>query len=78
MLKKELFVDTSQPETLRDALLIEERLLDASRFKWTSTTRSDGVVFKLEADDPTAMKAAESSVDRLVLVYKKISALFSV
>ena len=67
-----MLVETAYPRELMSAIMPEELNLDASRFNWSASTVDDGVLFKMSAKDKVAMKAARSSVGRLVSVFNKV------
>ncbi len=75
MLEDELLVETVHHRELMSSIRPEELNLDASRFTWTASLVDNGVLFKISARDKVAMRAARSSVNRLVSVFDKISGI---
>lgn len=73
MIEDSLSFEIRDADRFMDAIAVEQKAADTRRFSWRATNSSDNVEFNIRAQDPTAMKAAKSSIKRLVTIYRKVT-----
>ncbi|MFW6230622.1 MAG: KEOPS complex subunit Pcc1 [Nanoarchaeota archaeon] len=68
-------IEDTDSDALYRCMIPEKRALNAKRFRYRMEKQEDKLVFHIEADDTVALRAARSSITKLVRVFKKCIAL---
>ena len=78
MFKKNVRIDCINSNFFYDCVVPEHVGLSAKRFTYNLSKGSNYVVFEIEADDSIALKAAESSIKKLEVIFRKMLKLSGV
>lgn len=72
MLKKNVCVENIDIDGFFESIFVESKKLSAKRFNYTVSKADNSLSFGIVAEDPVALKSAESSVRKLEIVFRKM------